>query len=237
MGSVQFHTSAAILAQTRSIPCQTLHANPRRPQLSKRNTRERSISASAEAPSSTNSCNETVVLGKSDVQVSSIGVGAWSWGDRSGYWGWEKGYDKSDCEEAFKSCLASDLTFIDTAEVYGFGLSEELLGAFLENAASQVADDQLPAPVIATKFAPIPWRFTKGSVVAALRSSLDRMQVPKVDLYMQHWPGFPVVNSWAEERFLEGLAECYKLGLTRAVGVSNFNEERLRRAHAFLSER
>ena len=49
-------------------------------------------------------------------------------------------------------------------------------------------------------------------------------------LYQQHWPGFPVINSWANDAFYTGLAECQKQGLAEAVGVCNHNEKRMKRA-------
>ena len=59
---------------------------------------------------------------------------------------------------------------------------------------------------------------------------MERLGQPSVALYQQHWPGFPIVNSWANDRFYQGLAECQKQGLAQAVGVSNHNEGRLKRA-------
>ncbi len=57
-----------------------------------------------------------------------IGVGAWSWGDRTGYWGYNGDYGKENCRAAYNAAVTSGLGFIDTAEVYGFGLSEEFCG-------------------------------------------------------------------------------------------------------------
>lgn len=62
--------------------------------------------------------------------------------------------------------MASGLSFVDTAEVYGYGRSEELVRQF--------AEETQTSPVIATKFAPMPWRLTSSSVVSACRASLAR---------------------------------------------------------------
>lgn len=157
--------------------------------------------------------------------MTPIGVGAWSWGDRSGYWGWEKDYGRADNEDAYRALMDSGLTFIDTAEVYGFGKSEELLGEFMRATDTK--------PTICTKYAPQPWRFTADSVVGACKASLGRLGVPSVALYIQHWPGF-ALNAFSNDAYLEGLAQCHAQGLCDAVGVSNFNASRLREAHAKL---
>jgi aryl-alcohol dehydrogenase-like predicted oxidoreductase len=65
------------------------------------------------------------------------------------------------------------------------------------------------------------------------RASLERLQVPKLGLYMQHWPGF-LINGPFNDAFVEGLSDCARLGLTQAVGVSNFSAERIRRANSIL---
>ncbi len=72
-----------------------------------------------------------------------------------------------------------DKAFVDTAEVYGFGRSEEYLGQFIKESGV--------TPVVATKFAPQPWRQSVSSVPEACKASLKRMQLDKCALYMQHW--------------------------------------------------
>merc|ERR1712176_1105931 len=79
-------------------------------------------------------------------------------------------------------------------------------------------------PAIATKFAALPWRLSKQSVVDACRSSLARCKTESCELYQLHWPGL-----WGNEEYLEGLNEVVKQGLVKAVGVSNYNEKRLQK--------
>eukprot|EP01023_Acetabularia_acetabulum_P044936 TRINITY_DN4539_c0_g1_i1.p2 TRINITY_DN4539_c0_g1~~TRINITY_DN4539_c0_g1_i1.p2 ORF type:complete len:359 (-),score=44.84 TRINITY_DN4539_c0_g1_i1:632-1708(-) len=179
-------------------------------------------------PAALVSSKETITLGQSNLEVSSIGVGAWSWGDRSGYWGYGSDYDKDDNLTAYKAVIDSGISFIDTAEVYGFGKSEEFLRDFMTETKT--------SPTIATKFAPLPWRFAEDSVVSALRASLTRLGLPQVGLYMIHWPGF-FLNAFSNEEYVKGLAKCVDLGLTEAVGVSNFNATRIRDAHETLKQR
>jgi len=163
-------------------------------------------------------------LGKSSLEVSEMGIGAWSWGDRSNYW---QGWEKEACREAYEASMRSGLTFLDTAEVYGFGLSEELVCDFMKSSKVEAK------PVIATKFAPLPWRQRPESVVEACKASLKRLGVEQVGLYMQHWPGF-FLNAFSNDAFLEGFVRCYEAGLTQAVGVSNFNSNRVKKASKYF---
>lgn len=104
------------------------------------------------------------------------------------------------------------LNFIDTAEVYGFGYSESFIGEFkAESPATR-------GPLIATKFAPQPWRFTADSVVGACKASLDRLGDESMAHYLIHWPGF-FLNAFSNDAYLEGLARCAEQGLAQTVGV------------------
>jgi len=152
-----------------------------------------------------------------------MGLGAWSWGDRM-FWNYGHGYTDADIEAAFQTSLDAGVRMVDTAEVYGQGRSERLLGSFLK---------ATPTPVfVATKFFPYPWRLRRQDVRGALRHSLERLGLEKVDLYQIHQAFPPVsVETWAE-----GLAEAVKSGLTRAVGVSNYNKNQMQRAYTILSK-
>ncbi len=166
----------------------------------------------------------TVELGKTGIQISPLGLGAWAWGDRL-VWGYGKGgYSDADIRAGFDASLEAGVNFVDTAEVYGFGRSERMLGEFIPTAARPV--------LTFTKFFPMPWRLTRGSVLRALRGSLKRLNLPQVDLYQVHWHS-PIV---ALETYVEGLAEAVQAGLTRAVGVSNYNAEQMRRAYDVLAK-
>lgn len=160
-----------------------------------------------------------------------MGLGAWSWGDRSGYWSW-KPEDKADNLAAYKTMLESGIDFLDTAEVYGFGLSEELVGEFMRETGTTRSVQ------VATKFAPLPNRILSPAddVVSACRASLRRLDLQQMAVYIQHWPGF-FLNSWSNEGYLDGLARIWELGLARAVGVSNFNAERTSAAARMLEGR
>jgi aryl-alcohol dehydrogenase-like predicted oxidoreductase len=171
-----------------------------------------------------NGNEEKIELGQSGISISPIGTGTWSWGDWL-VWGFGRGYQSEDVSEAYQTSVSMGINFFDTAESYGRGRSETFLGHFVSESPQTM--------VVATKFMPYPWRLWKGQLIRALKASLKRLNMPAVDLYQIHWPFPPIsIETWAE-----GLADAIEMGLTRAVGVSNFNEEQMRRAYSTLAAR
>lgn len=167
---------------------------------------------------------QTIAIGKSGLVVSALGAGTWQWGDRR-LWGFGREYTAADVEAAYAASRAAGLTFFDTAEIYGSGVSERILGGL-------VRKDPAP-PVVATKFAPLPGRWTARSVAGALEASLARLGLERVDLYQVHWP-YTVIPI---EALMNALADQVEAGKVRAVGVSNYSERQMRRAHAALARR
>jgi len=169
-----------------------------------------------------NEFTQSIPLGHTDLQVTSLGIGTWAWGDRR-TWGYGRTYAEADLQAAFESSLAAGIDLFDTAEIYGGGQSELLLGRFMKTAQQRV--------VVATKFMPYPWRLRRGNLLRALRRSLDRLGLTQVDLYQIHWP-FPPrsIETWVDE-----LAKVVESGLVRAAGVSNYSAEQTRRAHAVMA--
>jgi aryl-alcohol dehydrogenase-like predicted oxidoreductase len=151
-----------------------------------------------------------------------IGLGTWAWGDRI-VWNYGRTHTDDDVKNAFDVSLEAGVTFLDSAEIYGQGRSETLIGQFLKTTEKRL--------LVATKFMPFPWRMRKSALIKALKNSLDRLGLNKVDLYQIHWPfpPFPV------EHWVEGLVEAKQLGLTRAVGVSNYNKNQMQRTYTVLS--
>ncbi|MEB3831700.1 aldo/keto reductase [Phormidium sp. CCY1219] len=167
----------------------------------------------------------TIALGKNGPHVLPLGIGAWSWGDKL-FWNYGKDYGQAEVSEAFHAALDAGITFFDTAEVYGPGESEKLLGQFIQ---------QTDKPVqVATKYAPYPWRFTGRAVSDALSESLDRLQLPRVTLYQVHWP-FTFFMS--QETLMNALADEVERGRIEAVGVSNYSADEMREAHQILAAR
>jgi len=151
-----------------------------------------------------------------------MGLGAWQWGDRI-VWQFGQNYSKKEVQEAFNISIDEGIRFIDTAEAYGNGLSERLLGKFIQETDQPV--------LIATKYFPFPWRLTSSSIPKALKSSLERIGVESIDLYQIHWPT-PLMSV---DRLMDGMIECVKSGMTRTVGVSNFNQSRMLNAYSALA--
>ncbi|WP_461384502.1 aldo/keto reductase [Devosia indica] len=79
----------------------------------------------------------------------------------------------------FQAIVDSGISYIDTAEIYGFGKSEEFLAEFMKETDT--------SPVISTKFPPFPWRLSSSSVVSSLEKSLERLDLDCAGLYMIHW--------------------------------------------------
>jgi len=151
-----------------------------------------------------------------------MGLGAWQWGDRL-VWQYGHGYGDEDAHKAFQVSINQGIRFVDTAEVYGSGLSERMLGRFIKETDQPI--------LVATKFFPYPWRFTKGSLPRALKGSLTRIGIESVDLYQVHW----VSVTMSTDTLADGLAECVRSGAARTVGVSNFGHNRMVAAYSALA--
>ena len=165
-----------------------------------------------------------VQLGKTGILVSPLGLGTWQWGDYF-VWRYGQGYADDDLRAAFERSLEAGINFIDTAEIYGRGRAERLLGEFMGSRREGL--------VVATKFMPLPWRWRRRCLFRALRGSLNRLGIPSVDLYQIHWPFRPrAVEVWAD-----ALGEAVAEGLTRAAGVSNFSADQMARAYETLKRR
>jgi aryl-alcohol dehydrogenase-like predicted oxidoreductase len=153
-----------------------------------------------------------------------MGLGSWQFGDRV-FWSFGQTHNESDIHAAFQTSLSEGIRFIDTAEVYGMGKSERFLGEMLK-AAEQPA-------LIATKFFPYPWRVHRSFMNRAIRNSLERLGLERVDLYQVHWPN-PIIPP---ETIMDWMADLVKEGLVRTVGVSNFNPSQTVRAYTTLARK
>ena len=163
--------------------------------------------------------------GLNNISTTPLCLGTWAWGDKL-FWNYGDEYGSQQVEQAFNAAIEAGITFFDTAEVYGLGLSEELLGQFMKKTDKQVQ--------IATKFAPLPWRFSAQSVSDALNDSLKRLQVEKVALYQVHWP-FAFFMS--QETLMNALATEVEKGRIGAIGVSNYSQSQMQEAHQILARR
>lgn len=153
-----------------------------------------------------------------------LGVGAWQWGDRV-VWNYGSNYNDEAIRSAFLVSIEQGIRLVDTAEVYGNGQSERILGQLLKETDQPV--------LVATKFMPFPWRLGRRSLLRALKRSLERLGLESVDLYQMHWP-FPPVSI---EKWMSAMSEVVQHGLTRTVGVSNYNYSQMMRAYSALERR
>ena len=157
-------------------------------------------------------------LGRSGIKVSVIGLGTWQWGSRE--WGWNQLYSERDVQAAFQKGLELGINFIDTAEIYGHGRSEEILGRAIHDFRDQV--------VIATKV--WPWNLSYGKVLRSAEKSLSRLQADIIDLYQIHWPSqlVPIRST------MKAMKKLTETGKVRCVGVSNFNAKQMKAAQDAL---
>jgi aryl-alcohol dehydrogenase-like predicted oxidoreductase len=121
--------------------------------------------------------------------------------------------------------MAEGVTLVDTAEMYGNGASERIIGEILREGGFE------ETPVIATKFAPLPYRFSARSLLAAVDKSLERLGIETIDLYQIHFLS-PILGINA---LMDALAETVRAGKVRRVGVSNYGADEMRRAHDRLA--
>ncbi|MEO0538645.1 MAG: aldo/keto reductase [Cyanobacteria bacterium P01_A01_bin.123] len=168
---------------------------------------------------------QTIRLGPDGPLIPALGVGTWAWGDAL-FWDYGKTYTAEDLQAAFTASLAAGVTFFDTAEVYGLGESERLLGRF-----AQAVDQPTH---LATKYFPLPWRFQPQAVADALTESLKRLQVPSITLYQVHWP-FDFLMG--QKALMNALADEVKQGRIQAIGVSNYSVKQMTDAHNYLAAR
>jgi aryl-alcohol dehydrogenase-like predicted oxidoreductase len=159
-----------------------------------------------------------------ELKVAPLGIGAWAWGTTR-LWGYGKEYDRSDVGRAFRASIAEDVTLVDTAEMYGNGASERIIGEILREGGFD------GTPVIATKFAPLPYRFSAKSLLDAVDRSLERLGIETIDVYQIHFPS-PILKI---NTLMDALAETVKAGKVRQVGVSNYGADQMRQAHERLA--
>jgi aryl-alcohol dehydrogenase-like predicted oxidoreductase len=147
------------------------------------------------------------------VPMSRVGLGTWAIGG----WMWG-GTDERESIRTIHAALDLGINLIDTAPVYGFGRSEEILGKALAQ------DGRRNRAVIATKVG-LDWRdgapFRNGSrqrITKEIEDSLRRLRTDVIDVYQVHWPD----SSVPIEDTAEVLARLYRAGKINAIGVSNF---------------
>ena len=137
-------------------------------------------------------------------RVSAIGLGAWQFG--SAEWGYGEDYARDEALKIVRRALELGVNLVDTAELYGFGRSERIVGEAIKGHRDQV--------FLATKLFPVGLPL---QVASRARGSARRLGVDRIDLYQQHWPS-PMFPPGATMPRMRKLVES---GLVTHVGVSN----------------
>jgi aryl-alcohol dehydrogenase-like predicted oxidoreductase len=170
-----------------------------------------------------------IPLAGSDYSLSPMGLGTWAWGDRFvwGMGGYDRSYGFETIRAAYRASVDAGITLLDTAEMYGRGESERIIGRLLGEDATIRS-----RVVVATKFLPLPWKYDVSSaLMTSLRASLDRLKMPWVHLYQIHGP----VSLRSHGAVALALAEAHQAGLVKAVGISNYSERETRAMHSALA--
>ena len=168
-------------------------------------------------------------LGRSDVQVPRMGIGAMVWGQPKGLARWTPaqmsyGPSQSAAEEerALDVSLAEGVNLIDTAAMYSNGASERRVGELARG----------KDVILATKFPPS--FFSRIEIFPkALEDSLARLGRRPIDLYQVHYPN----RRMPTPQLMNFMADAVEAGAIRAVGVSNYSAAEMRLAHAELAKR
>jgi aryl-alcohol dehydrogenase-like predicted oxidoreductase len=164
----------------------------------------------------------TEITGTS-LKVSPVAIGTWAIGG----WMWG-GTDEAESVATIRTAFEHGINIIDTAPVYGFGRSEEIVG-------KAIAEGRLRADVLIATKAGLQWdggrvsrNASRARIMWEVEESLRRLQTDYLDIYQVHWPD-PLVKI---EETAEAMHELFKQGKIRAIGVSNFSVlqmERFRR--------
>lgn len=172
----------------------------------------------------------TVPLGRTGMQVTRVGFGAWAIGGAGWQFGWGK-QDDGDSVSAIRHAVKRGINWIDTAAVYGLGHSEEVVARALADIPAE------ERPLVFTKCGLVwdendreapPRRVgDPASIRREMDASLRRLGVERIDLYQMHWPpddGTPLEDYWGT------LLELKREGKARAVGLSNHDAAQLEAA-------
>src|SRR6202166_4600031 len=154
------------------------------------------------------------------LKVSPVAIGTWAIGG----WVWG-GTDEAESVSTIRAALEHGINIVDTAAVYGFGRSEEIVG-------KAIAEGQLRSRVLIATKAGLEWQGSKVSrnasrarILQEIEDSLRRLRTDYIDIYQVHWPD-PLVTI---EETAEAMHALFKQGKIRAIGVSNFSVGQMER--------
>ena len=166
-------------------------------------------------------------LGKTDLELTRVGLGTWAMGGGDWRFGWGP-QDEQEAIAAVVRAIELGVNWIDTAPVYGNGRSEELVGMALKQFSG-------PTPIVATKFGrviqddgSISAIIKRESIIEECEASLQRLGVDTIDLYQMHWPDpdEDIEEAW------QTMVDLKQQGKVRHIGVCNHNVAQLKRLEA-----
>ncbi len=153
-----------------------------------------------------------------------LAVGCWSWGDRR-TWGYGSRFHLPDLTAAADVLIAAGVRCFDTAEIYGRGESERILGSVLAGRDARI--------LVSSKFFPYPWRLTRSQFLRAVEGTVRRLRRPHVAIYQIHHDApWPLTRRW-----LDHLIHARREGLVKSIGTSNLGLSRLQLVVGYLAER
>jgi aryl-alcohol dehydrogenase-like predicted oxidoreductase len=166
----------------------------------------------------------TKALGRTDMDITAVGFGAWAIGGGDWRFGWGS-QDDSESVAAIRYAVESGINWVDTAAVYGLGHSEEIVAEALDGIPEP------DRPYVFTKLGVV-WdtgdRMTTRRAMADVRGQVDaslrRLRVERIDLFQVHWPaedGTPLEEYW------QAMVDLQATGKVRAIGLSNHNTTQL----------
>ncbi|TET31556.1 MAG: aldo/keto reductase [Anaerolineales bacterium] len=166
-------------------------------------------------------------LGQTDIEITPIGLGVMQFAGGAGVFGMMfPEISQETMSGIIRTALDGGINWFDTAEMYGRGRSEQRLANALR--AAEKTDDEV---IVATKWFPM-FR-TARNIPRTIHDRIRFLDGYSIDLYMIHQPwGFS-----PPEAEMDAMADLVEVGMIRSVGVSNFNAEQMRRAHAALQKR
>lgn len=153
-----------------------------------------------------------------DQQVSMVGLGAWQFG--SDAWGWGVEYGPEDARSILDRALELGINFIDTAEMYGRGQSETIIGESIRGRRNEV--------FLATKVSP--HHLNHSTLLKAAHGSMNRLQTDHIDLYQVHFPN-PFIS---HKNTMKAMMKLLRDGLVKNVGVSNYSLRRWQNSEELL---
>lgn len=171
---------------------------------------------------------ETRRLGNSQLELTCLGFGSWAIGGGDWAFGWGD-QDENEAIQAVVAAVDHGINWIDTAAVYGGGISETIVGKALKQLGSG------RKPIVATKCGrvmkadkSIEKNLKRASIIAECEASLNRLGLDCIDLYQMHWPepDADIEEGWAT------LVELKQQGKVREIGVSNHNVSQMQRLQA-----